>query len=129
MDIGEDKSVINVSVDGLGAHCGWANAAESQRMHKALNFLSAEAYSEGIRRLETLAEKADSRHKNQEGLRPVLITQAGVDPEHTPSKCDYCQCEFPPEGEDGPEWIDTCSQTESLRLCEKCYLKAGSTVR
>lgn len=54
----------------------------------------------------------------------IKVEVAGTDGKKR-DKCSFCGKVFENE-EDG---IDTCTHTECVRLCEKCYRKAGNSVR
>lgn len=58
------------------------------------------------------------------------LVSAGVDEGHQTHHCDDCGNVFPPvEEDDCPEYTQTCSHTERLTLCRKCYLKRRNGVR
>ena len=52
------------------------------------------------------------------------LVQAGVGEGHPKKICSHCGKDL-----EESEATATCSQTEYLTLCEKCYSKAGNTVR
>ena len=63
------------------------------------------------------------------GNMNIEIVSAGVGPGHPKDKCDWCN---KPEKKDENGYSDliaTCTHTEYVTLCEKCYRKAGNNVR
>ena len=55
----------------------------------------------------------------------IEIVEAGVGEGHPKDHCSFCH-KFIPEDE---ERIATCTQTEYVTLCRKCYNEAGNSVR
>jgi len=56
----------------------------------------------------------------------IKIVEAGVDPNHQTTSCDFCNKVFK-EPED--EKIQTCTTTRYVTLCRSCYNAAGNSVR
>lgn len=59
----------------------------------------------------------------------IEIIEAGVDPNHNPKTCDWCGYEFQIDEDGYDDEISTCTHTEYVKLCRKCYRKAGNKVR
>jgi hypothetical protein len=56
----------------------------------------------------------------------IEVVQAGVGEGHPHDSCDYCGKKFENKEE---EAFATCTSTEYVTLCEKCYRKMGNQVR
>ena len=60
----------------------------------------------------------------------IEIVEAGVDSDHQTDHCDWCGVKFEHSLDDDKyEGIRTCTHTEYVTLCEKCYRNAGNKVR
>lgn len=79
----------------------------------------------------------DFQRKMKKDEIKIKIVEAGVDSNHQAEYCDHCGKKFESilieeDGEIFEEYPDmnkTCSHTEYLTLCNKCYRKAGNSVR
>lgn len=75
---------------------------------------------------ETRQGYADWVKSQREAVRlSIGVAEAGVDPNHQTDHCDRCGYIF----QEPDEAHRTCSNTEYLTLCDKCYTAAGSSVR
>jgi hypothetical protein len=54
----------------------------------------------------------------------IKIVSAGVGDGHPKKKCSWCDKKLKKD-----EGIATCTHTEYVTLCPKCYSKAGNSVR
>jgi hypothetical protein len=60
----------------------------------------------------------------------ITVAKVGVDPGHQTDHCDYCNKKFEhPVDHEDYEGVQTCTHTAYVTLCEKCYRKAGNSVR